>query len=122
MLVTLGFFRIDHGTEQQTTLSYGLNFINLTSLGLIIGKNEVFVAVGFLIIIDGCITLHGVYALLNKKKVTTQPWVIYVMRWLVSLVIRVLFIPIVSTAITSFDYQSTNEANGSINSHYVYTP
>ncbi|KAA6356182.1 MAG: hypothetical protein EZS28_048291, partial [Streblomastix strix] len=82
---------------------YGLNFINLTSVGLIIGKNEVFLAVGFLIIFGGCITLHGVCALLYKEIVTTQPWVIYVMRWLVSLVIRVLFIPIVSTAIASFD-------------------
>ncbi|KAA6383338.1 MAG: hypothetical protein EZS28_021140 [Streblomastix strix] len=106
MLVTLGFFRINHGTEQQTTLSYSLNFINLTSVGLIIGKNEVFVAVGFLIIIGGCITLHGVCALLYKEIVTTQAWVIYEMRWLVSLIIRELFIPIVSTAITSFDCYS----------------
>ncbi|KAA6371766.1 MAG: hypothetical protein EZS28_032706, partial [Streblomastix strix] len=48
----------------------------------------------------------GVCALLYKEIVTTQPWVIYVMRWLISLVIRVLFIAIVSTAITSFDCYS----------------
>ncbi|KAA6403933.1 MAG: hypothetical protein EZS28_000546 [Streblomastix strix] len=111
MLTTLGFFRIDHETELQTTLSYGLNFINLTSVGLIIGKNEVFMAVGFLIIIGGCIIVYGVCALQYKEIVTKQPWVIYVKRWLVSPVIRVLFIPIVSTAITSFDYQSINDAN-----------
>ncbi|KAA6377692.1 MAG: hypothetical protein EZS28_026781 [Streblomastix strix] len=113
ILFTLGLFRIDLGTETQTALSKAINYVDLTSLGLSLGKNSMYVLIVVFVIVFGAFTLQVLSAVFYKELIASQPVVIKITRGLVSILLRVLFIPFVSTAITSFDCYSETTLNES---------
>ncbi|KAA6393407.1 MAG: hypothetical protein EZS28_011067 [Streblomastix strix] len=113
ILITLGLFRIDLGTQQQTTLSKIINFVDLTSLGLSLGKNYMYLMIAVFIIVLGTLTLQIISAIFYKELIASQPWVISTTKAIVNILVRVLFIPFISTAITSFDCYSETTLNES---------
>ncbi|KAA6365872.1 MAG: hypothetical protein EZS28_038602, partial [Streblomastix strix] len=111
VLFTLGLFRVDQGTQIQTALSQAINYVDLSSLGLILGKNSLYLTIAVFVIVFGAFTLQVLSAVFYKELIASQPIVIKITQCLVNILLQVLFIPFVSTAITSFDCFSENSFN-----------
>ncbi|KAA6365838.1 MAG: hypothetical protein EZS28_038635, partial [Streblomastix strix] len=121
ILFTLGLFRIDYGTETQTALSKAINYVDLTSLGLSLGKNSMYVLIVVFAIVSGAFILQVVSAVFYKQLIAQQPVVIKITRGLMTILLRGLFIPFVTKAITSFNCNSeatVNEAGQEITQSY----
>ncbi|KAA6383558.1 MAG: hypothetical protein EZS28_020916 [Streblomastix strix] len=120
-LVALSLFRIDNSTQAQTALSRIVNFIDLSSLCLIIGKNSIFLVVGFIILLVLLFVLLMICSFIFRSLLTTQPWIITLVRILHDILQRILYIPIASVCITMIDCYNIvqiNEAGEEIRTRY----
>ncbi|KAA6384798.1 MAG: hypothetical protein EZS28_019676 [Streblomastix strix] len=76
-----------------------------------IGKNSIFILVGFLIFLITLIMLLILCSFLFRSILTTQPWIITLVRILHDILLRIVFIPVVSICITMFDCYDIIEIN-----------
>ncbi|KAA6394042.1 MAG: hypothetical protein EZS28_010431 [Streblomastix strix] len=116
-LVAIALFRIDNSTQAQTALSRVVNFIDLSSLSIILGKNSIFLVLGFLIMIILLFALLLICSFLFRTILAKQPWIITFNRILHNILIHILCIPIASVCITMIDCYNiidTNEAGEEI--------
>ncbi|KAA6388655.1 MAG: hypothetical protein EZS28_015818 [Streblomastix strix] len=110
-MVAVALFRIDNSTQAQTVLSKVVNFVDLSSLSLILGKNSIFLIIGFLIFIMIIFSLLLMCSILFRSILTTQPWIITLVRILHDILLRILYIPIASVCITMIDCYKTIDTN-----------
>ncbi|KAA6375358.1 MAG: hypothetical protein EZS28_029114, partial [Streblomastix strix] len=68
ILFTLRLLRIVLETEIQTVLSKAINYIILTSLGLSLGKNSIYLTIAIFIVVSGAFILQVVSAVFNNPK------------------------------------------------------
>jgi cytochrome c biogenesis factor len=85
--------------------------VDLSSVGLMMGKNSIFLTVGMFVIVFGLLFMQVAAAVFYKELIASQPWFITLTSSFVNVTLRVLFIPIITTAITSFDCYTENSIN-----------
>ncbi|KAA6380413.1 MAG: hypothetical protein EZS28_024061, partial [Streblomastix strix] len=103
--------KIDIGTETQTALSKAINYVDLTSLGLSLGKSSTYLTITVFVIVSGAFILQAVSAVFYKQLIVPQPVVNNITQGLMAILLRDLFIPFVTKAITSFDCNSEATVN-----------
>ncbi|KAA6400205.1 MAG: hypothetical protein EZS28_004266 [Streblomastix strix] len=79
-MVAVALFRIDNSTQAQTALSKVVNFVDLSSLSIMIGKNSIFLVLGFLILIILLFAILLICSFLFHSILVTQPWIITLVR------------------------------------------
>ncbi|KAA6354647.1 MAG: hypothetical protein EZS28_049826, partial [Streblomastix strix] len=110
-LISLALFRIDNSTQSQSALSEVVNYIDLSSLSLKVGKYSIYLVAGFLNLLIIFFILLMICAYFFRHIVETQPWFITFVRVLHDVLLRVLSIPIASVCITMFDCYNIIETN-----------
>ncbi|KAA6356393.1 MAG: hypothetical protein EZS28_048081, partial [Streblomastix strix] len=108
-LLSLSFFRIDIGSNKQSIVSFYIGFVDLSSLGLVIGQGAEFLAIILMVIVAAVAVFQGIAAVLYRQIITTQPWILTFLQVLVDLLMRVFYIPFIHSFITTFDcYEDEN--------------
>ncbi|KAK2944990.1 hypothetical protein BLNAU_20067 [Blattamonas nauphoetae] len=102
-MFALAFFCVDRTTHQQTPVSKGLNFVDISSLQPIIAKYSPFVSIGLLAYVVLLLLYLFLCAVLYTLLVSKQPWLISLVRNLTEITLTILFIPLLNLAITQFD-------------------
>ncbi|KAH7827860.1 uncharacterized protein MONOS_286 [Monocercomonoides exilis] len=102
-MLTLSFFAVDVKTNKIEPFSYYLGFVDFTSFGLLAKENIVFVSIG-LLSFQMVIILYQLFtAVFLKKILTTQPWILSFLRWMISVVLCIFYIPMITLGISVFD-------------------
>ncbi|KAH7821012.1 uncharacterized protein MONOS_7689 [Monocercomonoides exilis] len=102
-MITLSFFRIDISTQKVNQISSFVCFPDGTSLSYMAGKRlpmVVMLICAILIILAVYVVIVAVFF---RSIAGSQPWIINLLRWLIHFTFSILFIPIISISISTFD-------------------
>ncbi|KAH7830600.1 uncharacterized protein MONOS_691 [Monocercomonoides exilis] len=106
-MVTISFFRIDILTQDVNKISQYLCYLDGTYLGYLVGKSVSVVIMGFMCYFILLVVYLLAVAVFQGSISGSQPWIISLLRWIVRVTYTILFIPLISFCITSFDcYES----------------
>jgi hypothetical protein len=88
-----------------------VNFVDLSSLSLILGKNIVYLLLGILLFIILIIALLISCSFFFRKILASQPWIIIFLRLINEVLLNILYIPITTILITTFDCYNITSIN-----------
>ncbi|KAH7820864.1 uncharacterized protein MONOS_7891 [Monocercomonoides exilis] len=118
-MVTLGMFRVDMTSQTVNLISSYICYPDGTSLSYLAGTYVSYITMGIYAYIVILTAYLAVVAIFYRSIAGSQPWIIDLLRWITNATFSVLFIPIVTFSITTFDcfelggqqiHRSSNEA------------
>ncbi|KAA6396306.1 MAG: hypothetical protein EZS28_008169 [Streblomastix strix] len=103
ILLSLSVYRIDTDTNSQTVVSKFVSFVNLTSIGLMLGRNLLYLILVVFVLCLFALFFQILVAVFYKEIISSQPWIITATSIYINVILRIGLIPAITTAITSFD-------------------
>ncbi|KAA6391124.1 MAG: hypothetical protein EZS28_013351 [Streblomastix strix] len=93
VLLSLYAYRIDTDTNSQTVVSQFVSFVNLSSIGLMLGRNLlylIFVAFKLCLFV---LFFQFLVAVFYKEIISSQPWIITASSIYINVIFRISLIP-----------------------------